>query len=209
MPTDLALLVFLKYPEPGKVKTRLAKNIGNERAAELYREFIASTLENCSRLARAVCFATFTPAEKKTQLMAMCPGPWQWLEQSSSSNLGERIHYAMNAVLAQGYRRVLVIGTDSPDLPLAFLEEAAEKLIDHDLVLGPAEDGGYYLIGVKSAPNALFEKIDWSTEKVLAQTLRNAKQLNWSVHLLPEWYDVDDAKSLQRFFAASEFQNCE
>lgn len=202
MPTDLALLVFLKYPEPGKVKTRLAKSLGHERAAELYREFIASTLENCSRLARAACFATFTPAQKKTQLQAMYPGPWQWLEQSSSTNLGERIHHAINAVLAQGYRRVLAAGTDSPDLPLAFLEEAAEKLREHDLVLGPAEDGGYYLIGVKSAPQALFEKIDWSTERVLAQTLRNAKHLNWSVHLLPQWYDVDDERTLQRFLSS-------
>lgn len=204
MPTDLALLVFLKYPEPGKVKTRLAKSIGAERAAGLYREFIGLTLQNGARLIEAACFATFTPPEKKAELMTMFPGAWHWFEQHASTDLGERIRHAIADVLAQGYPRVLVIGTDSPDLPHAFLEEAAEKLLDHDLVLGPAEDGGYYLIGGKAAPAALFEGIEWSTEKVLAQTLRNAQRLNLSVHLLPTWYDVDDLQTLQRFLSAKE-----
>lgn len=202
MSIDLALLVFVKYPEPGKVKTRLAKVIGNERAAELYREFAAMTFETGNRLAHAARFAAFTPPEKSAALAEMFPGAWQWLEQCAAPDLGARIQHANEAVLARGYRRVLTIGTDSPTLPLAYVAEAAEKLREYDVVLGPAEDGGYYLIGLKAAPAALFEGIAWSTEKVLVQTLERVKHLGLSVHLLPQWYDVDDVATLEKFYAA-------
>lgn len=111
-----------------------------------------------------------------------------------------RLHHAISRVLALGYRRVLTIGTDSPTLPPAYLEEAAAQLGEHDVVLGPAEDGGYYLIGVKAAPIALFEGIAWSTEEVFAQTLQRAEALQLSVHLLPQWYDIDDAATLEKFY---------
>lgn len=199
MPTDLALIVFVKYPEPGKVKTRLAKHIGNERAAELYHEFAAMTFQNSDRLAHAARFAAFTPWEKEAELRAMFPGEREWLAQHAAQDLGARLQHAIANVLALGYRRALTIGTDSPTLPLAYLEEAAEKLQEHDAVLGPAEDGGYYLIGVKAAPRALFEGIEWSTEKVLAQTLARVHALKLSVHLLPQWYDVDDLATLEKF----------
>ncbi len=201
MHTDLALIVFVKYPEPGKVKTRLAKFIGFERAAELYREFATMTLRNGELLAHAARLAFFTPPDKKAELRTMFPGEWHWLEQHTSSDLGVRIQHAITSALALGYRRVLTIGTDSPTLPLAFLEEAAAALHTHDLVLGPAEDGGYYLIGVKAAPMALFEGIAWSTEKVFAQTVERAEALRLSVHILPEWYDIDDLATLEKFNA--------
>lgn len=200
MRTDLALIVFVKYPEPGKVKTRLAKFIGFERAAELYREFAAMTLRNGEQLANAVRFAFFTPPEKRAELCELFPGQWHWLEQHASPDLGVRLHHAISRVLALGYRRVLTIGTDSPTLPPAYLEEAAAQLGEHDVVLGPAEDGGYYLIGVKAAPIALFEGIAWSTEEVFAQTLQRAEALQLSVHLLPQWYDIDDAATLEKFY---------
>lgn len=202
MRTDLALIVFVKYPEPGKVKTRLAKFVGFERAAELYREFAAMTFRNGESLAHAARFAFFTPAEKEAELRTMFPGEWHWLEQHTSSNLGVRIHHAILSVRAQGYQRVLTIGTDSPNLPLAYLEQAAAALHTHDLVLGPAEDGGYYLIGVKAAPLALFEGIAWSTEKVFAQTLERAEALKFTTHTLPMWYDVDDLATLEKFNTA-------
>ncbi len=201
MPTDLALIVFVKYPEPGKVKTRLAKSLGYERAAELYREFVTLTLQNCERLTQAAHFATFTPPERKADLLAMFPGEWHWFEQHAAPDLGVRIQHAFETVLKLGYRRVLTIGTDSPSLPLAYLEEAAEKLLEYDVVLGPAEDGGYYLIGLKAARRELFEGVAWSTEKVLAQTIALAQRLGLSVHLLPQWYDVDDVAALEKLNA--------
>jgi rSAM/selenodomain-associated transferase 1 len=143
---------------------------------------------------------TFTPAEKKQKFRELFPGPFQWFAQIDAADLGARIHHAIRRVQQAGCSYVLTIGTDSPSLPAAYLDQAAAALETHDLVLGPATDGGYYLIGLKSAPpTELFTGIDWSTERVLHQTLQRAEQLRMSVHLLPSWYDVDDLATLKRF----------
>ncbi len=196
----LALLVFVKYPEPGKVKTRLAATIGAELAAQLYGEFIRTTFSLARQSALAARFVAFSPIEKEQTLRALFPGPWQWFAQTDSADLGVRIHHAISHVQQSGYSHVLTIGTDSPSLPAEHLHQAATALETHDLVLGPATDGGYYLIGLKSAPLfGLFTDIDWSTERVLHQTLQRAEQRRMSVHLLPAWYDVDDLATLRRF----------
>lgn len=196
----LALLVFVKYPEPGKVKTRLASAIGAELAAQLYSEFIRATFSFAQQIEAATSFVTFTPAEKERVLREYFPGPFQWFAQIDSTDLGARIHHAIRRVQQSGYSHILTIGTDSPSLPTDYLEQAAAALQTHDLVLGPATDGGYYLIGLKSLPPPeLFTGIDWSTERVLHQTLTRAEQLRMSVHLLPSWYDVDDLATLRRF----------
>jgi hypothetical protein len=197
---DLALLIFAKYPEPGKVKTRLAAAVGAELAAQLYGEFIQITFSLAKKIHAAARFVTFTPAEKEQNLREHFPEPFQWFAQIDSADLGVRIHQAIRHVQQAGYSHVLTIGTDSPSLPAEYLDHAATALENHDLVLGPATDGGYYLIGLKSAPpRELFAGIDWSTERVLRQTLQRAEQLRMSVHLLPSWYDVDDLATLQRF----------
>ncbi|MGH7601447.1 MAG: TIGR04282 family arsenosugar biosynthesis glycosyltransferase [bacterium] len=196
----LALLIFVKHPEPGKVKTRLASAIGAELAAQLYSEFIRATFSFAQQIEAAARFVTFTPAEKEQALREHFPGPFQWFAQIDSADLGARIQHAIRRVQQAGYSHVLTIGTDSPSLPTKYLDQAAAALETHDLVLGPATDGGYYLIGLKSAPPPeLFTGIDWSTERVLHQTLQRAEQLRMSVHLLPSWYDVDDLITLRRF----------
>jgi len=199
MPTDPALLIFVKYPEPGKVKTRLAAAIGAELAAQLYQEFILQTLKLAQQSKIARCFLTFSPAEKQQALQKLFPGPWQWFAQESSPDLGVRIQHAIQHVQQQGYSHVITIGTDSPSLPAEYLDRAAAALLHDDLVLGPATDGGYYLIGMKNARPELFTGIDWSTEHVLPQTLQRAEQLRLSVHQLPVWYDIDDLATLQQF----------
>ncbi|NUM73224.1 TIGR04282 family arsenosugar biosynthesis glycosyltransferase [candidate division KSB1 bacterium] len=204
MPTNLALLTVVKFPEPGKVKTRLAAEIGDELAAEVYCHFIAQTFARVKSLTEATPFVAFTPEEKATEFQRMFPGGQRWFAQINSSNFGVRLRHAVQAVLQQDYQRVITIGSDSPTLPPAYLKEAAEALASHDLVLGPAEDGGYYLIGLKSAPAELFEGIAWSTEKVLQQTLAAAQRLGLRVHLLPEWYDVDDLPALHRYCLTSD-----
>jgi hypothetical protein len=195
----LALLILVKYPEPGKVKTRLASAVGAELAAQVYVEFIRRTFSLAGQMQMTARFVTFTPAEREQELRQLFPGPWQWFAQAESTDFGVRIHHAIEYVQRCDCSRVLTIGTDSPSLPIEYLREAAESLLTHDLVLGPAADGGYYLIGLKNSPPALFAGIDWSTAKVLQQTLQRAKQLQMSVHLLPEWYDVDDLAALRRF----------
>jgi rSAM/selenodomain-associated transferase 1 len=196
----LALLVFVKYPEPGKVKTRLASTIGAELAAQLYSEFIRATFSLAQQIEAAAKFVTFTPAEKDQALREHFPGPFQWFAQINAADLGARIHHATRRVQQAGCSHVLTIGTDSPSLPAEYLEQAATALENYDLVLGPATDGGYYLIGLSDTPPPeLFTGIDWSTERVLHQTLQRAEQLRMSVHLLPSWYDVDDLATLRRF----------
>jgi rSAM/selenodomain-associated transferase 1 len=195
-----ALLIFVKYPEPGKVKTRLASTIGAELAAQLYSEFIRATFSFTQQIKAATRFVTFTPAEKEQEFHKHFAGPFQWFAQIDSTDLGARIQHAIRRVQQSGYSHVITLGTDSPALPVEYLEQAVVALENHDLVLGPATDGGYYLIGLKSAPPPeLFTGIDWSTERVLHQTLQRAEQLRMSVHLLPAWYDVDDLATLRRF----------
>ncbi len=196
----LALLIFVKYPEPGKVKTRLASTIGAELAAQLYSEFIRATFSLAQKVDAAARFVMFTPAEKAQEFCELFPGPLQWFAQIDSADLGARLLHAIRHVQQSGYSHVLTIGTDSPSLPTDYLDQAAIALETHDLVLGPATDGGYYLLGLNSAPPPeLFTGIDWSTERVLHQTLTRAEQLRMSVHLLPSWYDVDELATLQRF----------
>jgi hypothetical protein len=203
----LALLIFVKFPQPGKVKTRLAASIGAELAAQLYGEFIRATFSLAQQIEAAARFAAFTPAEKEQALREHFPGPFQWFAQTASADLGARIHHAIAHVQQSGYSHVLTLGTDSPSLPAEYLGQAATALSTHDLVLGPATDGGYYLIGLKGAPPPeLFTGIDWSTEHVLHQTLRRAGRLRMLVHLLPPWYDVDDLASLQRFCEENKLQ---
>lgn len=199
MPTDLALLTFVKFPEPGKVKTRLAAVIGPELATELYHHFIEATFACAGQLKNATQIAAFTPADKASVFRQMFPGERQWLAQVPVPDLGTRMRAAVQTMLQRGYGRVLIIGSDSPDLPASHLNEAAAALPTHDLVLGPAEDGGYYLIGLKSDYAQLFENITWSTASVLQQTLVAAQRLGLRVHLLPPWYDVDDLPTLQRY----------
>lgn len=204
MLTDLALMTFVKFPEPGKAKTRLAAEIGAALTVELCRLFIAQTFARVETLTEATSFVAFAPEEKAGEFRKLYPGKQHWFAQLRSTDFGARLRDAVQKVLDQGYQRVLTIGCDSPSLPKAYLREAAGALATHDLVLGPAEDGGYYLIGLKSAPVALFEGIDWSTEKVLQQTLTAAEQLGLRVHLLPEWYDIDDLHALQRYCLTSD-----
>jgi len=199
MPTDPALLIFVKYPEPGKVKTRLAATIGAELAAQLYQEFVLQTFGLALQTRVGARFVTFAPAEKEHELKKLFPGPWQWFAQENSPDLGVRIQRAIQHVQQHGYSHVITIGTDSPSLPADYLDQAAAALLHYDLVLGPATDGGYYLIGLKSAPPELFTGIDWSTERVLNQTLQRAQQLQLSTQQLPVWYDVDDLATLRRF----------
>lgn len=197
-PSAFALLIFAKFPEPGKVKTRLATSLGAHQAALLYEKFVQKILEMGERGGAQRVFVTMSPAEKIANFRDKFPGDYALFPQIDSTDLGERIIAAARHVFAEGYKKLLIIGTDSPNLPLAFLEEANRSLDLHDIVIGPAEDGGYYLIGAKEIHQRLFDGITWSSSEVLSQTIERAHNLNLHVHLLPTWYDVDDLPSYQR-----------
>ncbi len=121
------------------------------------------------------------------------------LYAQKGNNLGERMYNAVQWLFDNGYQKVSLIGTDSPDLPLAFIKDAFQKLDSYKLVIGPSEDGGYYLIGMKNPFDMLFKNIEWGSDKVLKDTVSKAHSAGISYFLLPEWYDIDDLRSLSRW----------
>ena len=184
------LLIFAKYPEPGWVKTRLARTIGPERAALLYKEMIETVLRKTTasngEYQRTLCF-DLPEREKDFR---------KWIFQiklrpQSSGDLGQRMSIAIQESLANGNDRAVLIGTDCVEIDRSLLCGAFDRLNKADLVLGPAKDGGYYLIGMKKTHPFLFEGIPWSTEKVLGLTLEKAKVGNLKVELLKTLSDVD------------------
>jgi hypothetical protein len=143
--------------------------------------------------------AVYTPVDSEQTFTALLPKAFSLLPQCGAS-LGERLFNATETLLHVGYQSVCLINADSPTLPSELLSAALNALarLGDRVVLGPAEDGGYYLIGLKGAHRRLFGSIEWSTAKVLTQTLDRASELGLEVHLLPRWYDLDDAATLAR-----------
>jgi rSAM/selenodomain-associated transferase 1 len=201
---DELILFFIKYPEPGSVKTRLALSIGEETAAELYKNFILDTLAKLSfsGLPFIVCYS---PEEKEKDIR-------QWLgtinryQSQNGEDLGERMKLAFIHVFTEGYNRAILIGSDFPDLPTLFLHEALESLENHPSVVGPAADGGYYLIGFRREAflPTVFEGIPWGTERVLGETLSIFKNHGQNFHILPPWNDVDSLDDLKELMNRSQ-----
>ena len=192
-----ALILFLKYPEPGKVKTRLGAELGFELAAKLYELFIKQTFELAQNCSARQIFVAYEPLDRKDEFAEFVPKKFAIFPQEGK-NLGERMLNAFQDAFARGYKNVAILGSDSPTLPLENIDDAFEKLSKSDLVLGPAEDGGYYLIGLNKAHCGLFENIEWSSDSVLQLTIESAKKLQLSYELLPSWYDVDNKETLIR-----------
>ncbi|SNC64584.1 hypothetical protein SAMN06265337_1109 [Hymenobacter gelipurpurascens] len=187
------LLVFARYPELGKVKTRLAAGIGPEQALQVYRELLAHTQAVAAPLAvrKWLWLAEAGPAADRSDTWA----GYQPLPQPAG-DLGHRMQTAFAHSFAKGAAAAVIIGTDCPGLTTAHLEQAYTALHTHDVVLGPATDGGYYLLGMKVVWPTLFENKPWSTSAVLSETLAAAKLVGLQVHLLPELRDVDTAEDL-------------
>ena len=195
MPTAAAdyLLIFARQPELGRVKTRLAKGIGAVAALAVYKELLAHT--------RAVAEAV--PATTTVWLSEAprphLPDAWPTFPQHAQppGDLGQRMQHAFAAAFAAGATRVVIVGTDCPGLTASHLTAAFAYLAaGADLVLGPATDGGYYLLGMKQLHPALFQQKVWSTDSVLPGTLADAARLGLAVQLLPPLRDVDTVDDL-------------
>ncbi|QJX49295.1 glycosyltransferase [Hymenobacter taeanensis] len=187
------LVVFARYPELGKVKTRLAAGVGPERALQVYRELLAHTQAVTKQL----------PVRKwlwlaEAGLGADRSDPWVGYQRlpQPAGDLGHRMQSAFAHAFAEGATAAVIIGTDCPGLTTEHLQEAYAALRTHDLVLGPATDGGYYLLGMKQVWPVLFQNKQWSTASVRADTLADAQRLGLQVRLLPELQDVDTADDL-------------
>ena len=194
---DSALIVVAKKPEPGFSKTRLCPPFTPEGAAEFYRCLMLDTLALTSRLENVHLTLAYTPANALAYFQDLVPDDFNLMPQRGA-DLGERLANGLAQHFDLGYRRVVIMNSDGPTLPLAYLEEAFFALAHADVTLGMGHDGGYYLIGMKRLQPALFEGISWSTQKVIPQTMAQCDTLGLTVHKLPEWYDVDVEADLDR-----------
>ena len=184
------LLVFVKAPRPGAVKTRLAAVLGDQAAAGLYRAIAAEEIRRTA--ARAGEYARtffFAPEDARPEIQAWLPD--EALEPQQGRDLGERMARAFDSAFAAGARRVAIVGTDVPSCGREHVLEAFRSLDDHDLVLGPTHDGGYYLIALDRPRPALFQAIPWSTPSVLPATAERAGVLGLGVRMLDPLRDVD------------------
>ncbi|MGD2205233.1 MAG: TIGR04282 family arsenosugar biosynthesis glycosyltransferase [Anaerolineae bacterium] len=195
--TDNALIVVAKKPVPGRTKTRLCPPFSPESAAEFYRCLLLDTMALVEELKTAEPTVAYTPVSARDHFARLSPNGFR-LTPQQGADLGERLANALAQHFDLGYRRVVIMNSDGPTLPLACLEEAFSGLDHADVTLGMGHDGGYYLIGMEQLHRELFEGIDWSTERVIPQTLDICRRLGLAVHPLSEWYDVDVAADLER-----------
>ncbi len=193
------LIVFVKAPRPGTVKTRLAEAIGAESACAAYRRIVATLLSQLQSLnAVELCF---TPDDAADQVRGWLKDGWNSSPQAQG-DLGQRLQSAFARAFDTGAKRVVVIGSDCPAVTDKDILEAWEILRTADVALGPATDGGYWLIGLREVHPELFRGIPWSTEKVFAQTLERIRRSGLRVQLLRELTDVDTEGDWRHFVAS-------
>lgn len=187
------LLIFARHPALGQVKTRLAAGVGEAEALRIYRNLLAHTRAAADGVAvhKALWLAGDAPEGSEFS-------GWAGYEQrpQAAGDLGQRMHTAFAAAFAAGAKAAVIIGTDCPELSTPLLQQAFERLKTHDVVAGPAHDGGYYLLGMRQMVPDFFLNKTWSTETVLADTLADAQRMGLAVALLPPLSDVDNAEDL-------------
>jgi len=197
-----ALAVMTKAPQAGRVKTRLTPPLSPEEAAALNICFLRDTAAAIARAtdgSRAQGVAVYTPVGAENAYAGILPDEFVLVPQRGDA-FGERLVAATEDLLRLGFDSLCLIDSDSPTVPEKAFVQAVDLLAraEDSVVLGPSDDGGYYLIGLKKLHRRLFDGIDWSTGRVLEQTLAAARELSLPVHLLPTWFDVDDRATLSR-----------
>ena len=193
------LLLFVKYPEKGKVKLRLTTDIDEDIVVDLYRCFVHDTLETIKKT-QTKWYLCFYPADSLEKFQKWL-GTTMFFFPQEGKNLGERMKNCFTQAFTNGYQQVILIGSDSPDLPADILLKALDELQTNDVVLGPSSDGGYYLIGFqnKSFDPSVFNDIHWGTASVFSETMQKIRKMKYHHSILPIWSDVDtlaDLKSL-------------
>lgn len=194
-PGSRNLGVFAKYWQPGQVKTRLAKDLGDSTAAELYHQMLLTLLTRLEALESQITLY-YSPPERESEFRRL-PGKHDCAPQPTGG-LSERSRHYFDQTLAS-YQKVIIIGSDIPHISLHQIETAFDLLDQVPMVIGPAEDGGYYLLGLTEAANFLFDDIQWSSSVVLEQTLERAREHQLNYCLLQPEFDLDDLHELTRF----------
>jgi rSAM/selenodomain-associated transferase 1 len=190
------LAVFAKYWAKGAVKTRLAAQIGDEAASRLYRACVERTVNRFSSVADRRVLA-YWPPETRAAFAPFEACGWE-LAPQSPGDLGARMRHFFEDAWRAGAKCAVLLGSDSPTLPLDYVQQAFAALQEIEVVLGPARDGGYYLVGAAGRTPPIFEGIAWSTPDVWPQTIARLDASQTPYAVLPEWYDVDEAHDLRR-----------
>jgi uncharacterized protein len=188
-----------RVPGAGPVKSRLHATLTAARATELYRCFLLDRLDALARVPDISPVVAFTPPEAGAQIAALVPAGFRLIAQEGD-DLTTRLDRLFARLLGEGHAAVLAMDSDSPTLPMTYVADAARLLVadEADVVIGPSDDGGYYLIGARAPRPELFEDVPWSTAAVLEVTLARARALGLAVRLLPAWFDVDTAEDFER-----------
>ena len=196
----VCVIVFAKNPMPNQVKTRLIPTLSPEQVATLYTAFLTDWCETLAKLSGVDLIIAYTPPEAESDLQALIGDDATYIPQIGT-DLGERLTSATQWAAKQGYTKILLVGSDSPTLPISYISKALTLLNSRDIVIGPSTDGGYYLIGFSAVNVAvpvpfIFEEISWSTTDVFQQTMTRICSAKATVGLLPPWYDIDTAEDL-------------
>ena len=203
---DIAVVVMARYPTLGQTKTRLARTLGDNDTVYLYRAFLTDLIQHHASQAYTLCW-TYTPnnVDYQTLVEAMAHGVSASVQHmryfpQQGADLAERLHYAFHWTHDQGYQYTFVIGSDSPQIRSETIAHARTALDEADVVLGPSDDGGYYLIGMKR-PYDVFSNIPMSTSRVTAMTIESAQRQGLRVQTIETLFDVDEMPDLQRLAA--------
>jgi rSAM/selenodomain-associated transferase 1 len=195
---DTAIIVFTRFPVEGKVKTRLAKNMGNKFAVSFFIACAEHTFKELLKVKETGSeLFLFCSEENEIELVK------QWTENNfnyysqQGSDLGLRMYNAFDYVLKKGYKKVIIIGTDAPDISMNIIQSAISVLDNYSVVIGPANDGGYYLLGFKSKLVDLFSGIEWSTDSVFDNTIEKLNNSKIKYFMLGELTDIDTMEDLQ------------
>jgi hypothetical protein len=196
------IAIMAKASAPGRTKTRLVPPLSFDEAAALNTAFLQDISDNlllAGRYASIAGYAAYAPAGSEDFFYRILPSAIGLID-ACLPNFGDCLLHTIEEILARGHDSAVVLNSDSPTLPTTLLVETADALAQpgERVVLGPSIDGGYYLLGLKTAHRRLFDDIAWSTERVAEQTLQRAHEIKLDVHTLPIWYDVDDGECLRR-----------
>ncbi|MCP4150542.1 MAG: glycosyltransferase [bacterium] len=210
-----ALIYILKYPEPGKVKTRLAKDFGIDLTVKLYECFIRDTLKTLKKIPFHVRLFIAPPEQQDAMRLMLTANDCDFpIHPQQGKDLGERMQAAFQKLFSLGYQSATIIGSDFPDLPASLLTDAIAAFDNADAVIGPNFDGGYYLLGFKqnSFCQKVFVDMPWSTDSVFNETLKRLNCDGLRVKTLPSFWDVDDIDDLRDFMERNltgDFSNSE
>ncbi|MFC1631435.1 TIGR04282 family arsenosugar biosynthesis glycosyltransferase [Candidatus Omnitrophota bacterium] len=203
------LIVFAKEPKKDQVKTRLSGELSAQQRLNLYQAFLKDTLSLALSFPCEERILAYQSKSRPVYLERLARG--FKLYKQRGENLGQKMHHAFQFAQKNQAKKIVIIGSDAPTLPAKLIKQAFSRLNTKDLVLGPCLDGGYYLIGLSRPVSGLFKDITWSSDRVLAQTVNNARRLHKRVALLDAWYDVDDSSGLTRLkhdLKKDRFKHC-